>query len=187
MDICVRLTVRRVNCYSCSITIRIGIIRSRIPSFLLRRIKSVHCLRLPLSTCFPSSPDDLWVKYRDDKSEDVLHHVRCHILNPTLQITAEIYNDTLIIIEDTCLLMANKILSCLGMTSTNRPMRDAFNHELQREKQYDSEALAEIVRKNVSQLNQEQWIEYDTLIGVMNSGSGGIYSLMLQEGLEKRS
>ncbi|XP_053968806.1 uncharacterized protein LOC128870231 [Anastrepha ludens] len=130
-----------------------------------------------ISTCFPSNPKDLWVKYRDDMSEDVLHRVRRQTLNPTLQMTEEIYNDTLIMIEDMCLLMANKVLSCLGMTAPNRHMHDALNHELQREHQYDIEALAETVRTNVPQLNQQQRIAYDTLIEAVNSGSGEIYLL----------
>lgn len=130
-----------------------------------------------ISTCFPSNPKDLWVKYRDDMSEDVLHRVRRQTLNPTLQMTEEIYNDTLIMIEHMCLLMANKVLSCLGMTAPNRHMHDALNHELQREHQYDIEALAETVRTNVPQLNQQQRIAYDTLIEAVNSGSGGIYFL----------
>ncbi|GBP48677.1 ATP-dependent DNA helicase pif1 [Eumeta japonica] len=80
-------------------------------------------------------------------------------------------------IEDMCLLIANKVLSCLGMTAPNRHMHDALNHELQREQQYDIEALAETVRTNVPQLNQQQRIAYDTLIEAVNSGSGGIYFL----------
>ncbi len=39
--------------------------------------------------------------------------------------TKEIYNETLIMVEDMCLLMANKVLSYLGMTAPNRHMRDA--------------------------------------------------------------
>lgn len=130
-----------------------------------------------ISTCFPSNPKDLWMKYRDDMSEDVLHRVRCETLNPTLEITAEIYNDTLIIIEDMCLLMANKVLSCLGLTAPNRAMQDALNHELQRELQYDTQAMTEAVRTTVPQLNEEQRIAYDRLIQAVNSGSGGIYFL----------
>ncbi|KAK9872125.1 hypothetical protein WA026_016177 [Henosepilachna vigintioctopunctata] len=110
-------------------------------------------------------------------SEDVLHRVRRETLNPTLQITEAIYNETLIMIEDMCLLIANKVLSCLGMTAPNRHMHDALNHELQREQQYDIEVLAETVRTNVPQLNQEQKNVYDTLIEAVNSGSGGIYFL----------
>lgn len=147
----------------------------------------IHTLfAIIISTCFPSNPKYLWVKYRDDMSEDVLHRVRRQTLNPTLQMTAEIYNETLIMIEDMCSLMANKVLSCLGMTAPNRHMHDALNHELQREQQYDTEALAETVRTNVPQLNQQQRIAYDTLIEAVNSGSGGIV-LMLPEEPEKRS
>ena len=70
--------------------------------------------------------------------------MRCQTLNPTLQMTAEINNDTLIMIEDMCSLMTNLVLSSLGITAPNHLMRDAFNHELQREKQYDTEELTEI-------------------------------------------
>ncbi|CAH1114855.1 unnamed protein product [Psylliodes chrysocephalus] len=117
-------------------------------------------------------------------SEDVLHRVRRQTLNPTLQMTEEIYNETLIMIEDMCLLMANKVLSCLGMTAPNRHMHDALNYELQRE-QYDIEALAETVRTNVPHLNQQQRIAYDTLIEAANSESGGIYFLAAPGGTEK--
>lgn len=100
----------------------------KVSLYLHRRIKFAI-----ISTCFPSNPVDLCLKYRDDMSEDVLHSVRCQILNPTLQITTEIYNQTLIMIEDMCLLMANKVLLSLGIIAPNRPVRDVFNHELQRE------------------------------------------------------
>lgn len=108
-------------------------------------------------------------------SEDILHRVLRQTLNPTLQRTAEMYNETLIMIENMCSLMAKKVLSCLGMTANNRHMHDALNHELQSEQHYDTEALAETVRTNVPQLNQRQRIAYDTLIEAVNSGSGGIY------------
>ena len=135
-----------------------------------------------LSACFPSNPEDLWGKFRDDMSEDVLHCVRYQTWNPTLRITAEIYNDTLIMIEDMCLLMANHVLSCLGMAAPNRPMCDAFNHKLQREKQYDTKALVEIARTNVPQLYQQQRIAYDTLMEGVHSGSAGIYFLDVSGG-----
>ncbi len=48
---------------------------------------------------------------------------------------------------------------------------------MQKEQQYYIEALAETVRTNVPQLNQQQEIAYDTLIKAVNSGSGGIYFL----------
>lgn len=36
-----------------------------------------------ISTCSPSNPNDLWVKYKDDMSEDVLHRVRRQNSEPT--------------------------------------------------------------------------------------------------------
>jgi len=89
-------------------------------------------------------------------SEDVLYRVHRQTFNPTLQMIAGIYNETLIMIEDMCLLMANKVLSCFGIIAPNR--HDILNYELKREKQYDIEALAETVRINVLQLNQQQRI-----------------------------
>lgn len=130
-----------------------------------------------ISTCFPSNPQDLWLKYKDDMCEDILLRVRRQTSNNTLHLTAEMYNEALIIIEDMCLLMANKVLSCLGMISPNRSMHNAFNHELEREKQYDTEALAEAVRTNVPKFNEQQSIVYDSLLQAVNNGNGGLYFL----------
>lgn len=96
---------------------------------------------------FPFKSKRFVGKYKDDMSEDVLHRVR-----------RQTYNETLIMMEDMCSLMANKVLSCLGMTASNRHTHDSLNHELQREQQYDTEALAETVHTNVPQLNQQQRI-----------------------------
>lgn len=61
-----------------------------------------------ISTCFPSNPLELWNKYRDYMTEDILHRMRRTTLNPELLITLEMYNESLIIIEDMCLAIANK-------------------------------------------------------------------------------
>ncbi|GFV79798.1 ATP-dependent DNA helicase [Trichonephila clavipes] len=36
-----------------------------------------------LTTCFPSNPKDLWEKYKDYMSEDILHRLRAANQNPT--------------------------------------------------------------------------------------------------------
>jgi hypothetical protein len=53
-----------------------------------------------------------------------------------LQINEEIYNEALNLIEDVCLMLKNKGLIQLGMTTPYRPMHDAFNQELRSETQY---------------------------------------------------
>ena len=55
-------------------------------------------------------------------------------------------------------------------------MHDAFNQELRRETQYDSEALKETVLRNVPLLNEQQKYAYDTLMKVVNDGTGGFFS-----------
>ncbi|GFV21990.1 ATP-dependent DNA helicase [Trichonephila clavipes] len=74
-----------------------------------------------LTTCFPSNPKDLWEKYKDYMSEDILHRLRAANQNPDIQFTPNVYNEALILIEDICLTIANKALVQLGMTASNRP------------------------------------------------------------------
>ena len=64
-----------------------------------------------------------------------------------------------------------KVLSQLGMPAPNRPMHDAFNQELLREKMYNLELL----RINVPLLNPQQKYIFDTLMKIVNDGTGGIY------------
>lgn len=52
-----------------------------------------------------------------------------------------------------------------------------YNHELQREQQYDTKPLAEAIHTNVPKLNYLQKIVYDTLIEAVNNGTGEIYFL----------
>nr|XP_042906016.1 uncharacterized protein LOC122270892 [Parasteatoda tepidariorum] len=73
-----------------------------------------------LTTCFPANPKDLWEKYKDYKSEDILHRMRRINANPNIQFTSNIYNEALILIENICLTIPNKSLTELGMIAPNR-------------------------------------------------------------------
>ncbi|KAF2893481.1 hypothetical protein ILUMI_12691 [Ignelater luminosus] len=109
-----------------------------------------------ISTCFPSSPYNLWNKYKDNMAEDILHRVRSITANPELELISEIHNEVLISLEDLCAMMSGKMLNELGMPAPNRPMHDAFNREFERERQYDTTALSESVQ-------------------TVNDGNGGIF------------
>ena len=123
MDIFVRLTMLRVNYWE-------NTLNDSIISSSPHQIRTLFAIII--STCFPSNLKVLRGKYRDDISGDVLRRVPCQTLDHTLQMTAEIYIETLIIIEDIYLLMANKVLSCLSTAAIDRPIRDTFKYELQR-------------------------------------------------------
>ncbi|XP_053968313.1 uncharacterized protein LOC128869734 [Anastrepha ludens] len=128
-----------------------------------------------LSTCFPSTPTDLWHKYKDHMTEDMLHQMRLRTSNADLQMSEEIHNEALILIEDMYLMLTNKVFTQIGMIASNRPRHNSFDQELGREAQYDSETLREMVDRTVPLLNQQQKYAYDTLMKVVNDGIGGNY------------
>ncbi|XP_048514946.1 uncharacterized protein LOC125501873 [Athalia rosae] len=130
-----------------------------------------------ITTCFPSQPIQLWNKYTDDICEDILHRLRIQTNNPDIQITDEIYNEGLILIEDQCLTIANKLLIEVEMIAPNRSMHDAFNQELNRELRYNVDTLQEFVRNNVPLLNEQQKQVYETLMQAVDNNTGGLFFL----------
>ncbi|UYV77690.1 hypothetical protein LAZ67_15001947 [Cordylochernes scorpioides] len=130
-----------------------------------------------LTTCFPANPKDLWEKYKDYMSEDILHRMRRINANPNIQFTSNIYNEALILIEDGCLTIANKSLTELGMRAPNRSGIDIFDCDIQRETQFDVNELQAFVRINLPKLVLEQRTAYDTIINAISNKSCGLYFL----------
>ncbi|XP_026467658.1 mannosyl-oligosaccharide alpha-1,2-mannosidase IA-like [Ctenocephalides felis] len=84
-----------------------------------------------------------------------------------------------------CWMMSNKLLIQLGLAAPNRPMHDAFNQELHREKLYDLNNLKELIETKLPLLNEQQKYVFDTLMKVTNDGTGGIYFLNAPGGTGK--
>ncbi|GBP46322.1 hypothetical protein EVAR_39699_1 [Eumeta japonica] len=95
-----------------------------------------------------------------------------------MQINEEIHNGASMVIENMCFTLIHKGLRELGMTTSNRPIHDAFNQLLRRETQYDSEVLKETLQRNVALLNQQK-NACDTLMKVVNDGTGGFVLVAL--------
>ncbi|UYV73325.1 hypothetical protein LAZ67_10002729 [Cordylochernes scorpioides] len=136
-----------------------------------------------LTTCFPSKPMDLWEKYKDSMSEDILHHLRA--ANLDFQFTPEIYNRALVLIEDICLAIANKRLGQMGLCAPNRSANDSYDRDLQRETHFDVDDLSVFVERNLSKLVPEQRIAYDTLMQAISDQRGGLYFLDAPRGTGK--
>ncbi|GFR15496.1 ATP-dependent DNA helicase [Trichonephila clavata] len=130
-----------------------------------------------LTTCFPANPKDLWEKYKNYMSEDILHHMRRINANPNIQFTSNIYNEALILIEDSCLTIANKSLTELGMIAPNRYGNDIFDRDIQRETHFDVIELQTFVRINLPKLVLEQRTAYDTIINAIFNKRCGLYFL----------
>lgn len=130
-----------------------------------------------ISTCGPSKPLELWEKYKNAMTDDILYQARNATASPGLEYSPEMYNQALIYIEDICLVMVNKTLNTLGMTSPNRAVMDAVNREIQREQNYDANALNTFVQHNLPNLNKQQKHVYDTIMKTDHAGTGAIYFL----------
>ncbi|XP_049306716.1 uncharacterized protein LOC125777010 [Bactrocera dorsalis] len=89
----------------------------------------------------------------------------------------EMHNQALVLIEDMCYLMCGSLLARLGMTSPDRGVNDAFERELQREREYDTNALSQLVRTNVPLLNPQQKEVYDTVMKAIDDGNIGMIFL----------
>ena len=110
-------------------------------------------------------------------SEDILHQKRLETSDMTFDFTSEIYNYTLVIIEDLCVCMANKPLQDLGMPSPNRTAAVSTCVELDREQIYSTSDLLSYAQNNISKLTSEQKDIYDTIMHCVDNNVGEIFFL----------
>ena len=130
-----------------------------------------------LTACSPSSPIELWEKYKSHMAEDILHRTCMENSNMNMDFTAEIYNEALIMIEDLCLEIANKVLKQLGMSSPNRSAAASFDVEFRREQNYNTSDLLSYVQSNIPKITLEQKGIYDQIMQTVNNGVGEIFFL----------
>lgn len=130
-----------------------------------------------ITTCTPANPTELWEKFKDAMTEDILNTIRTTLRNQEIQYTPEMYNETLIKLEDICLLIANKSLLQLGITAPNRPMHDIFNMDIHRERSYNRNDLNNFVLENIPKLQIEQKRAYDNIMHSVNNETGFMFFL----------
>ncbi|VDM93522.1 unnamed protein product, partial [Onchocerca ochengi] len=97
----------------------------------------------------------------------------------------EIYNEALIMIEDLCLQIANKVLNQLGMPSRNRSAAASFDLELHREQNYNIADLSSYVQSNIPKLTFEQRSIYGRIMQTVNRGVGEIFFLDAPGGIDE--
>ncbi|GFX77384.1 ATP-dependent DNA helicase [Trichonephila clavipes] len=128
-----------------------------------------------LTACSPSSPTNLWEEYKSHMVEDIFDRMCRENSNMHLDFTAEHYNEALIMTEDLCLAIANKVLNQLGMPSPTRSAAASFDGELRREQNYNIMDLLSYVSANIPKLTLEQKGIYDQIMQTINSGNGKIF------------
>lgn len=130
-----------------------------------------------LTTCAPSDPIDLWEKHKENMSEDILLRERQDNPNLDVQYSENIFNKSLILLEDICVSINNKNLEELGLISPDRNRNDIINRDLLREKQYDVEALNNYVESHKKLLTNDQRLAYNSVMEYLQKGNGGILFL----------
>ncbi|EJD73349.1 hypothetical protein LOAG_19228, partial [Loa loa] len=71
-------------------------------------------------------------------AKDIFRRIQKENSNINMAFTAEICNETLIMIEDLCLEIAKKLLDQLGMPSPNQFAAVLFNYELCHQQNYNT-------------------------------------------------
>lgn len=130
-----------------------------------------------LTTCNPSNPNQLWLKYREYMSDDILAEVRQQNLDLEINFNEEIFNKALILIEDKCLTISNQTLIQLGVTSPKRSHLDVMNSEFLRETNYNIDELKLYIQHNKSLLIESQKQAYDVIMDYYKKQQGGIIFL----------
>ncbi|UYV66868.1 hypothetical protein LAZ67_4003184 [Cordylochernes scorpioides] len=130
-----------------------------------------------LTTCNPSNPQNLWEKYRESMSEDVL--IKARRANPTLDInfSSDIFNEALLLLQNKCLAINDRTLSQLGLQSPERCQPTILNRELMREKNYNIEQLRRFVDSKKPLLVEDQREAYNSIMDCINKQQGGIIFL----------
>lgn len=130
-----------------------------------------------LSTCAPADPLSLWERFKESLSEDILHRVKIANPNIDIQFSEDIFNESLILIEEKCSSICNKTLFQLGLPTPNYHQRIIINKELLRERQYNIEELQMYVENQRQLLVNDQKLVFETVMNRYESGNGGIFFL----------
>lgn len=130
-----------------------------------------------ISICAPADPMRLWERFKEILSEDIQRRIR--IANPgiDIQFSDEIFNETLILIEETCLSMVNKTLFQLGLPAPKFIQINLINRDLMRGRQYNSEELQTYVENQKKLLVCDQKTAFVSIMNRFESGNGGIFFL----------
>lgn len=132
------------------------------------------CFAIMISCCQLSNPIALWNSHKEAMTEDILYTARQS--DPSIDFTPEIFNKSLILVENKVIDMTGKTLTCFGMESPNRDEVNTYDstRDLQRERNYDITQLNEYIKKTEPLLNADQKAVYNEVLKKHEAGSNGI-------------
>ena len=128
-----------------------------------------------IASCELNSPNDLWIKFRCDLSEDYLYHAIA--LNNGNgdnidTIYTLVFNQALIDIEDKVLATTGRTIQQFGLPATNRAVDSDVEREILRESSYNLAHLLDFVNENEPKLTPDQKLAFELIIRSVNNESG---------------
>jgi hypothetical protein len=127
-----------------------------------------------LSCCEVSNPKSLWENHKDCMSEDIRHRLQRENIDLNLEFTDDIYNQALILIENSIVDMTGKFLTQFGIPSPLRQSTENLTREMLRELSYDTDKMNEYVQLNEPLLNADQLPIYNEVLQRLDDRKGGI-------------
>ena len=121
-----------------------------------------------LLACGPSNPGQLWDPYKESLTEDILIQARRENPGIVLDYTPDMFNQTLIMLEDRAPGMAGKDLKQLGLPTLQRTLDDRLSREMLREMSYDLNDLNEYISVNEPLLLPDQRAAYNAILDRIN-------------------
>ena len=130
-----------------------------------------------LITCEMSDPTELWLTFREDMCDDILHTVRVNSYDMSIPYNDAIFNKGLIEIEDKLLEISGHDLQYYRLSEkTDRSLEDPTTSKaLQMELDYDTEQLRQFCESKEETLLPEQEKAYKAILQNAEDGRGGLY------------
>lgn len=122
--------------------------------------------------CHVSDPVDLWLKFRNVMTEDILYSFRQRNNDSEFDFNDEMFNNSLILIEDSLNLVAGKTLKDFNFEppTRNNPIRGVYTKETS----YNINELLLHVNQNEKNLTDEQKDVYETILNSINQRAGKV-------------
>ncbi|GBL89140.1 hypothetical protein AVEN_255263-1 [Araneus ventricosus] len=108
-------------------------------------------------------------------AEDILHETRIRINNMDLTYTYEMFNKTLIALEDKVKALGGTNLKVFGLPDAQRDVNNSLNYEILRETNYDIQKLTSYIATNELNLVDDQRFAFEKITSAIFTETGGIF------------
>ncbi len=130
--------------------------------------------------CSPSNPGELWTRFKNHLSEDILHRERIQSDNNNIQYNDIIYNKSLQLIQKILNKSGQRLEDFTGMPSasySNDENLIAKSSIMLEELNYDKILLKEILDSDLPKLNKEQIHIYNKIMNRVDLNQKGFDTL----------